>query len=626
MELHAASVSLDPREWQPGSQNGRELEKMAGLLFERLVALDNYGRFQPVLATEWSHDASNKRWRFVIRGGAEFSMARRSMRKPSLRHFSLYFRRQNGDFLRCGQLHRGVDQTPPMPDLLEQLSSGRYFVISSAYPASAALSGTGPFILAGSPVGSAHLLFRANEDAWPGRPFVDAIDVTLGVPPLRAMFDLQLGKADLIELSPELVPRARQANLRVWSSEPVTLFGLRFDDAQSVASDVRLREALSLSLDRGTMANVLLQKQAEPAAALLPQWLSGYAFLFTVDTNLERAKEMRRGLPANEAAGAEPLRLRVDPSGDLAKLLGERVAVNARQASISVQVLARPVPRAGAAPSPAPAAPPSGVHLFAWHYSSLSPRAELDSLFAAYNLTEPSEVNATSTDHEQLYARERRVLEDKRVLPLVMQDGVRRSWRERARLDACALGRVASRACLAGDSRACRGGFFQHAESCKPNFSATPRRRHRSKAMSFRTKLFLIFLITVLASVSLVAQCVPSSSVRHSFSVLLNRLFTFGDIDGPLNAARLQHCLDVVYHDGHLYVADTYNDKIKVIDLTGSQCQTLAGTGKAGHVDSGADVSQTASFSEPAGLQLRRREAVCGRHRQSFDPPDQSAP
>jgi hypothetical protein len=152
----------------------------------------------------------------------------------------------------------------------------------------------------------------------------------------------------------------------------------------------------------------------------LPRWLSGYAFLFNVDTNLERAKELRRGLRANEAGGAEPLRLRVDPAGDLAKLLGERVAVNARQASIQVQVIARPASRAGAA-SPPSADPPSGVHLFAWHYSSLSPRAELDSLFAAYNLTEPQEVNATSTDHEQLFARERRVLEDRRVLPLIMQ-------------------------------------------------------------------------------------------------------------------------------------------------------------------------------------------------------------
>jgi hypothetical protein len=152
----------------------------------------------------------------------------------------------------------------------------------------------------------------------------------------------------------------------------------------------------------------------------LPQWLSGYAFLFNVDTNLERAKELRRGLPVNEAAGVEPLRLRVDSPGDLPKLLGERVVVNARQAAIFVQVVARPAPQAGATPAAA-ADPPSGVHLFAWHYSSLSPRAELDLLFAAYNLMEPSEVNATNTDHEQLYARERRVLEDRRILPLVVQ-------------------------------------------------------------------------------------------------------------------------------------------------------------------------------------------------------------
>jgi hypothetical protein len=129
---------------------------------------------------------------------------------------------------------------------------------------------------------------------------------------------------------------------------------------------------------------------------------------------------LRRGLPANEAGGAEPLRLRVDPPGDLAKLLGERVAVNARQASILVQVMAWPVTRPGTA-SPPPSDLPSGVHLFAWRYSSLSPRAELDSLFAAYNLSEPPEMNPTSTDHDQLYARERRVLDDRRVLPLVLQ-------------------------------------------------------------------------------------------------------------------------------------------------------------------------------------------------------------
>jgi peptide/nickel transport system substrate-binding protein len=423
VELPAASVSLDPREWRAGSLESAANEKVAALVFERLVALDNYGRFQPLLAVEWSHDGSSKRWQFTIRPGVKFSdgtpltaadiVAALQPLLPVTDQVS-----SSGNAV-------VIQSTTPVPDMLEQLASGRYFIYR--VQANGALAGTGPFALGESPAGGipprsvgSHLYFRANEEAWSGRPFVDGIDVTLGVPPLRAMFDLQLGKADLIELAPDLVPRAKQANLRVWTSEPVTLYALRFDDVQSATSDVRLREALSLSLDRGTMANVLLQKQAEPAAALLPQWLSGYAFLFNVDTNLERAKELRRGLPANEAAGGEPLRLRIDPAGDLAKLLGERVAVNARQAAILVQVIARPAARATGA-SPAMYDPPSGVHLFAWHYSSLSPRVELDSLFAAYNLSEPSEVNTTSTDHEQLYARERKVLEDRRVLPLVVQ-------------------------------------------------------------------------------------------------------------------------------------------------------------------------------------------------------------
>jgi hypothetical protein len=197
----------------------------------------------------------------------------------------------------------------------------------------------------------------------------------------------------------------------------VILYALRFDDAQTAAGDAQLREALSISLDRGTMANVLLQRQAQPAAALLPQWLSGYAFLFNVDTNLERAKEIRGILPANEAAGGEPLRLRVDAPGDLAKLLGERVAVNARQAGILVQVVSRSTAHAG----PAASDPPVGAHLVAWHYSELSPRAELESILQTFDLTEATDRSASSPDPEELYVRERRALEQLKILPLVVQ-------------------------------------------------------------------------------------------------------------------------------------------------------------------------------------------------------------
>jgi ABC-type transport system substrate-binding protein len=427
VELHTATVSLDPRTWRVGSLEAATNEKLASLVFERLVTLDAYGRFQPVLATEWSHDSSSRHWQFVIRPGVRFSDGTPLLAGDVAAALQPLL--PNALQVSASATSVLIQSGAAVPDLLEQLASGRYFVFR--VQPSGALVGSGPFVLDGgsaaapSAVTGSHLVFRENEDAWSGRPFLDAIDVMLGVPPLRAMFDLQLGKADLIELAPDLAPRAKQANLRVWSSDPVVLYGLCFEDTPNGVSDALLRESLSLALDRGTMANVLLQKQAQPAAALLPQWLSGYAFLFNVDANLERAKELHRSLTG---ANSEPLRLRVEPSGDLPKLLGERVAVNARQAAIAIQVVNRPVQRSGMAlPASATSAstsstePDSGIRLFAWRYSSLSPRVELDSMFAAFALAESSNAAPPSAEAEQLYARERRVLGEWRVLPLVQQ-------------------------------------------------------------------------------------------------------------------------------------------------------------------------------------------------------------
>jgi DNA-binding beta-propeller fold protein YncE len=54
-------------------------------------------------------------------------------------------------------------------------------------------------------------------------------------------------------------------------------------------------------------------------------------------------------------------------------------------------------------------------------------------------------------------------------------------------------------------------------------------------------------------------------------------LFEFGDVDGVGAKVRLQHALGVAYHDGQLYVADTYNSKIKQIDPAKQSCTTYLG-------------------------------------------------
>lgn len=77
-------------------------------------------------------------------------------------------------------------------------------------------------------------------------------------------------------------------------------------------------------------------------------------------------------------------------------------------------------------------------------------------------------------------------------------------------------------------------------------------------------------------------------------------LFDFGDIDGIGRDVRLQHALGVTWHDGNLYIADTYNNKIKRLDVKTRNCQTLAGTGKSGIQD--AQDPLHATFDEPAGI------------------------
>ncbi len=78
------------------------------------------------------------------------------------------------------------------------------------------------------------------------------------------------------------------------------------------------------------------------------------------------------------------------------------------------------------------------------------------------------------------------------------------------------------------------------------------------------------------------------------------RLFTFGDVDGNARRARLQHPLGVVWYEGRLYLADTYNHKIKVIDIQRRTCKTLAGDGQPGNED------DPARFYEPGGLSAAR--------------------
>lgn len=80
-----------------------------------------------------------------------------------------------------------------------------------------------------------------------------------------------------------------------------------------------------------------------------------------------------------------------------------------------------------------------------------------------------------------------------------------------------------------------------------------------------------------------------------------NNLFAFGDVDGDLGDNRLQHALGVQgVPNGDLYIADTYNSRIKVVHAGETATQTAYGLGGlGGYVDGDADGVE---FDEPGGL------------------------
>jgi thiol-disulfide isomerase/thioredoxin len=78
-------------------------------------------------------------------------------------------------------------------------------------------------------------------------------------------------------------------------------------------------------------------------------------------------------------------------------------------------------------------------------------------------------------------------------------------------------------------------------------------------------------------------------------------LFDFGDKDGSGDAVRLQHPLGLARWNDKLLIADTYNHRIKLLDPATRTVKAFAGLGKPGQADGPAP-----SFYEPGGLSIAR--------------------
>jgi len=383
--------SLDPAS---GARDGVQTDSLArrnllALIFETLVTMDDRGRTHPGLATDWQTAAGNQRWQFRLRRGVRFhdgsaltaEVAASSLRtaNPSWKIFA----ERDSVIVECDRADAELPAELALPrNSIVKRNSG------------AKLSGTGPFHVEDWQAGK-KLTVAAEENHWGGRPFVDRIEVEMGRNFHEQLVELELGKADLVEVAPEQLHRVTMEGRRVSSSQPMELVALVFGSDAQTGGEKSLRRALAHSLDRGSMRSVLLQGAGQAAASILPNWVSGYGFTFSSEADLKQARSEREQVHA-----APDWTVGYDANDSVARVLAERVALNAKDAGLVLQ------------PTTATTADVRLVRI---------PLASADPCIALANVAEALAMTMTKVSGgavEELYGAEQGLLAGQRVIPL----------------------------------------------------------------------------------------------------------------------------------------------------------------------------------------------------------------
>jgi len=305
-----------------------DMVRLLSLVGDNLVGTDAEGRPQPALANAWQEDSTARHWQFTLRHGVNFHDGTPASASAIALILGPLHPDWNVRATSAAADSLTIDTEASAPTLLAELALPRNLIL--AHNAAGLPIGTSPFRIADYQPGKL-LKLAAVEDSWSGRPFLDAIEIEFGKSLRDQAVALELGRADVIATAPRSANASPRMRTSSSMSLPVELMALVFAP-NSKAQDVRLRQALALSIDRKPIQSVLLKGAAEPTASILPNWMTGYSAAFSAQANVQRAKAL--------LADSRPpaLTLSYDPRDPQAQLIAERIALNAREAGITVQV------------------------------------------------------------------------------------------------------------------------------------------------------------------------------------------------------------------------------------------------------------------------------------------------
>jgi peptide/nickel transport system substrate-binding protein len=389
--MHAAPTSLDPADRTQGDSFARR--NLTFLMFETLVTADAGGRLHQGLAASWQASAGqmpgSQRWRLQLRQKIKFHDGT----ALTAELVSTSLRVANPGWKIASEKDSVIIEVEVAdPELPAELALPCNAIVKRE--PGGKLLGTGPFHISDWQPGK-KLVLVAAEDYWKGRPYLDAIEIEMGRSFHDQLMALELSRADMVEVAAEQSHRVAVEGRPVAASDPVELIALLFAHDAQTPAEKSLRDALALSVDRGSIRSVLLQGAGQPAGGILPNWMTGYGFVFPADADLVRARHERE-----EAKVAPAWTIGYDPGDSISHLLAERIALNARDAGLTLQ------PTTGAI---------ADLRVARIPLVASDPWIALSEVAAASGLGRPAAVGGSE---EELYAAEQAMLATQRIIPL----------------------------------------------------------------------------------------------------------------------------------------------------------------------------------------------------------------
>ncbi|MFD2236907.1 ABC transporter substrate-binding protein [Aureimonas populi] len=314
--LASEATSMDPQ-----FHNLATNSQVRQNIFESLIAQDALQGLQPALATEWEA-VDDTTWRYTLREGVTFhdgtpftardviySYCRVPLVENSPSSFSIYT--QSVTAMRAEGDHTLIVETNG-PNPLMPVESSTIAILSAdaagaeeevvfngegcegmgtvpqatAFNDPAVSVGTGPYKLVEFTRG-AQLVLSRNDDYWGEAPHWERVvlrPITSAGPRVAALLS---GDVDLIESPPiQDLPRLEQAGFNVvdtLSNRVIYLAPFQEDEAPSLTgtdganpmTDPRVRQAMSLAINREAIVERIMNGYAEPAGELLPPPMFG---------------------------------------------------------------------------------------------------------------------------------------------------------------------------------------------------------------------------------------------------------------------------------------------------------------------------------------------------------------